>query len=142
MPSQARRQAKADTNQTVLERLLDQKRTDAIWNVWPRRDVDALTRLYYLAQGSFRLFQIVVINFERRRKDYRQMLTHHIITLLLVTSSYAYHFIPVGTLILCIMDFVDILLPVGLIVHGQAYQDANLNAGCQDLPLYALESML
>jgi acyl-CoA-dependent ceramide synthase len=40
------------------------------------------------------------------------MFTHHIFTTALLFLSYGYYHMRVGTVILCIMDFVDIILPV------------------------------
>jgi acyl-CoA-dependent ceramide synthase len=40
------------------------------------------------------------------------MFTHHIFTVALIFLSYGYYHMRVGTLILTIMDLVDILLPV------------------------------
>lgn len=67
---------------------------------------------YYLVQLAFWLQQILVVNVEEKRKDYAQMFTHHIITSALVIFSYAYYQTKVGNTILCLMDIVDILLPV------------------------------
>ena len=67
---------------------------------------------YYLVQFAFWLQQILVVNIEERRKDYLQMFTHHVITCALIFTSYGYHQTKVGNLILCLMDVVDIVLPV------------------------------
>lgn len=55
---------------------------------------------------------IIVINLEERRKDYHQMFAHHIITVLLMSTSYTMNYTRVGNAILCTMDLVDIILPV------------------------------
>lgn len=65
-------------------------------------------------QFAFWVQQILVVNIEKRRKDYAQMFTHHIITCTLMFASYSYHQTKVGNLILCFMDGVDILLAVSL----------------------------
>ena len=67
---------------------------------------------YYLVQFAFWLQQIIVVNIEERRKDYWQMLSHHIITCILMLTSYGYHQTKVGNVILCLMDVVDIFLSV------------------------------
>jgi acyl-CoA-dependent ceramide synthase len=74
-----------------------------------------LLKWYYLVQYAFWLQQILVVNIEERRKDYHQMLTHHIITCGLMFLSYGYHLTKVGNLILCIMDVGDLILPVRII---------------------------
>ena len=67
---------------------------------------------YYLVQFAFWIQQIVVVNIEERRKDYSEMFTHHIITCFLVFGSYTYYQTKVGNAILCLMDVLDITLPV------------------------------
>lgn len=71
-----------------------------------------LFKWYYLVQFAFWLQQILVVNIEKRRKDYLQMSTHHVITCALIFTSYGYHQTKVGNLILCLLDVVDIVLPV------------------------------
>lgn len=74
--------------------------------------MNGLLKQYYLIQFAFWLQQILVVNIEERRKDYSQMLTHHIITCILIFSSYGHHHTRVGNVILCLMDIVDVILPV------------------------------
>lgn len=54
----------------------------------------------------------MVINIEERRKDHWQMFTHHIVTTMLIFTSYGYHQTRVANLVLCVMDVVDLILPV------------------------------
>lgn len=71
---------------------------------------------YYLVQFAFWLQQILVVNIEERRKDHLQMFTHHVITCALIFTSYGYHQTKVGNLILCLMDVVDLVLPVSILL--------------------------
>ena len=88
----------------------------ALWRNWPIREMEGFAKWYYLVQFGFYLQQIVVVNIEERRKDYAQMFTHHIITCALIFASYGYHQYRVGTLILCLMDLVDVFLPLAKIL--------------------------
>lgn len=83
-----------------------------LWTDWPNREMDGLIKGYVLAQLSFWLQQIIVINIEDRRKDHWQMFSHHIITTALISSCYCYHHTRVGNYILVIMDVVDLFFPV------------------------------
>lgn len=83
-----------------------------LWANWPQRELTGLVKGYVLAQWAFWLQQILVIYMEERRKDHYQMLTHHIITIGLLSSCYFYHHTRVGNLVLVLMDVVDIFLPV------------------------------
>lgn len=84
----------------------------AVWYDWPNREIGGLLKWYILVQFGFWIQQIMVINIEKRRKDHWQMFTHHIVTCILLFTSYGYHQTKVANLILCLMDVVDILLPV------------------------------
>ncbi|KAL2888238.1 Sphingosine N-acyltransferase lag1 [Ceratocystis lukuohia] len=83
-----------------------------LWTNWPDRELNGLSKLYILAQWGFWVQQVLVINIEERRKDHYQMLTHHFITIALVSSCYSYHQTRVGILILVLMDVVDLFLPL------------------------------
>ncbi|KAI0597217.1 putative longevity-assurance protein [Biscogniauxia sp. FL1348] len=83
-----------------------------LWTDWPNRELDGPMKAYLLAQWAFWLQQVLVINIEERRKDHWQMLSHHFITISLISASYCYHHIRVGHLILVLMDVVDLFLPL------------------------------
>ncbi|KAL3460317.1 longevity assurance proteins LAG1/LAC1 [Aspergillus heterothallicus] len=79
---------------------------------WPTRELSEVTKAYILCQWAFWLQQLVVINIEERRKDHWQMLAHHIITIVLMSTSYALHLTRVANLVLVLMDVVDIVFPL------------------------------
>ena len=83
-----------------------------IWQGWPFREVEGVFKWYYLVQWGFWIQQMLVVNIEEKRKDYTQMFVHHIFTTVLLFLSYGYYHMRVGIVILCIMDLVDIILPV------------------------------
>jgi acyl-CoA-dependent ceramide synthase len=85
---------------------------DELWTNWPDRELDGFMKAYVMVQWSFWIQQILVVHIEDRRKDHWQMLTHHFITVTLVSASYAYHQTRVGSLILWLMDVVDLTFPV------------------------------
>jgi len=68
---------------------------------------------YILIQYAFWLQQLLVIHIEARRKDHMQMLTHHIVTTILIFTAYGYHQTKVANLILCVLDVLDMVLAVG-----------------------------
>lgn len=74
-------------------------------------------KYYYLTVLGIWIFHIFVIHVEKRRKDHYEMLSHHIITVLLVYGSYKYHFTRIGNLILAIMNFVDIWLALAKVLR-------------------------
>lgn len=85
---------------------------EELWSTWPSRQISGELKWYYLVQLSFWLQQLLAINLEKRRKDYRQMFLHHVVTSFLMYVAYAYRWTKVGNVVLVIMDVVDFLLPV------------------------------
>ncbi len=83
-----------------------------LWTDWPQRDIDGLMKGYMLAQWAYWIQQILVVSIEAHRKDYWQMIVHHVVTITLITTSYAYHHTRAGNQILVLMDIVDLILPV------------------------------
>jgi acyl-CoA-dependent ceramide synthase len=96
-----------------------------MWKGWPFREICGLSKFYYLAQWAFWIAQILVVNIEEKRKDYAEMFTHHIFTIALLFLSYGYYHTRVGIVILCIMDLVDIVLPVSANLHNRRPHHAN-----------------
>ncbi|KAH8435077.1 Sphingosine N-acyltransferase lag1 [Aspergillus melleus] len=80
-----------------------------MWTDWPTRELPAINKTYMLCQWAFWLQQVLVIHIERRRKDHWQMLAHHTVAIVLISTSYAWHLTRVANLILVLMDVVDIL---------------------------------
>lgn len=85
---------------------------EELWSTWPSRQISGELKWYYLVQLAFWLQQLLAINLEKRRKDYSQMFTHHIVTSFLMYVAYTYRWTKVGHVVLVIMDVVDFLLPV------------------------------
>lgn len=83
------------------------------WHGWPslRQDAFAVDN-FYLVQLAFNLqclIQIVLI--ESRKKDYAQMVSHHVITILLIWSSYYVGLMRVGLIIITVVaDGPDLFL--------------------------------
>ncbi|KAI9711571.1 MAG: sphingosine N-acyltransferase lag1 [Bogoriella megaspora] len=95
-----------------------------LWTEFPTRSMTGVVKWYYLVQFASWLQQILVVNIEERRKDYSQMFTHHVITSALVFASYGHYQTKVGIAILCLMDIIDILLPVAKVLKYLGFQTA------------------
>jgi acyl-CoA-dependent ceramide synthase len=83
-----------------------------LWRGYPHSHLAAPVKLYYLSQTAFYTHQILILNAEAKRKDHWQMMTHHIITVVLMLGSYFTSFNRVGCIIMVLMDWCDIFLPV------------------------------
>ncbi|RAH65659.1 longevity assurance proteins LAG1/LAC1 [Aspergillus aculeatinus CBS 121060] len=91
---------------------------------WPTRDLPGLTKVYILGQWAFWLQQILVLNIEARRKDHWQMLAHHLVTVVLISTAYALHLTRVANLVLILMDVVDIFFPLAKCLKYLGYTTA------------------
>ncbi|KAG9403046.1 Ceramide synthase 1 [Aphanomyces cochlioides] len=70
-----------------------------------------LTKLLYITQLAIWIYTAFSCKFlEEVRKDYLVMMSHHVVTIALVTWSYAMGFLPVGVVVLIIHDASDIPL--------------------------------
>lgn len=88
----------------------------SLFNGYPRLYLDPGMKLYYLSQLAFWVQQIVVIHLEEKRKDHYQMLTHHFVTVALLSTSYGDRQCRVGNAVLVCMDIVDLIFPVSLLL--------------------------
>ncbi|KAI8365958.1 TLC domain-containing protein [Radiomyces spectabilis] len=84
--------------------------TTYFWRDYPVLDYTQEFKYYYLLQFAFWLQQIFVLQIEAPRKDYRELVMHHINTLLLISLSYGCNFTRVGNAVFVCMDLPDAFL--------------------------------
>ncbi|KAH8697273.1 putative longevity-assurance protein [Talaromyces proteolyticus] len=94
----------------------------AVWAEWPKPSASAGMKWYLLTQLAFWIQQIFVVNIEERRKDFLQMLSHHVATSMLLGSAYIYRFYNVANVVLSLMDIVDWMLPLAKILKYYGYE--------------------
>lgn len=92
---------------------------------YPHIPLPGVIKFYYLSQTAFYLHQILILNAEARRKDHVQMMMHHIITIILLVTSYFYNYTRAGCLILVLMDPCDVFLSVRNTSCHELERDAN-----------------
>ncbi|KAI0663260.1 longevity assurance proteins LAG1/LAC1 [Cubamyces menziesii] len=83
-----------------------------VWTNYPHIPLAGPVKFYYLLQTAFYMHQVLILNAEARRKDHWQMMTHHVITIVLMVGSYFYNYTRIGCLIMILMDWCDIFLPL------------------------------
>jgi len=67
--------------------------------------------LFYMYQCGFYLYSLFAVLFlDVRRRDWYQLITHHIVTLYLIIYSWQWGFVRIGLLILILLDTSDIFL--------------------------------
>lgn len=89
-------------------------RSHEFWTDQPVARLTGFVKAYYLVQIGFWVQQLATLALltraNERRKDHWAMTTHHIITTLLLVSSYAVHLTRIGNAVLVIMDTADVFL--------------------------------
>lgn len=88
--------------------------TTAMFEGFPHRKHEAVFKAYYLLQASYWSQQAIVLmlQLEKPRKDFRELVGHHIITLALIGLSYRFHFAYMGIAVYITHDISDFFLAV------------------------------
>lgn len=91
--------------------------TTAMFEGFPHRKHEALFKAYYLLQASYWSQQAVVLilQLEKPRKDFKELVLHHVVTLALIALSYRFHFTHMGIAVYITHDISDFFLAVSII---------------------------
>ncbi|KAK3015052.1 hypothetical protein RJ639_005577, partial [Escallonia herrerae] len=78
---------------------------------WPNHELKLPIALIYMCQCGFYVYSIAaLLTWETRRKDFSVMMSHHIVTVILIGYSYITRFFRVGSVILALHDASDVFL--------------------------------
>ncbi|XP_041995341.1 ceramide synthase LOH2-like [Salvia splendens] len=78
---------------------------------WPDQELKLSVKLIYMCQCGFYLYSIAaLLTWETRRKDFSVMMSHHIVTVILISYSYMTRFFQIGIVILALHDASDVFL--------------------------------
>ncbi|PNX82269.1 LAG1 longevity assurance 2-like protein, partial [Trifolium pratense] len=56
---------------------------------WPNQELKSPVMIYYMCQCGFYIYSIAaILGWETRRKDFAVMFSHHVITVILIGTSY------------------------------------------------------
>eukprot|EP00981_Chlorochromonas_danica_P003265 scaffold634_cov185-Ochromonas_danica.AAC.2 len=82
--------------------------TSSMWTNWPKFNIPANIRFYYLIELGCYIHQLCWT--EVNRSDATEMIAHHIITITLILLSYLLCYWEIGSIFLLIHDVSDVLL--------------------------------
>ncbi|KAL8867471.1 MAG: hypothetical protein Q9198_008502 [Flavoplaca austrocitrina] len=90
--------------------------TVGMYETFPNRTHEALFKAYYLLQASYWAQQALVLclGLEKPRRDYKELVGHHVVTLALIWLSYRFHFTYMGLAVYITHDISDFFLAVSL----------------------------
>ncbi|XP_005098579.1 ceramide synthase 2 [Aplysia californica] len=77
------------------------------WKGWPEHHISDDIYWYYMVEGAFYLSLLFSLFTDHKRKDFVEMVVHHVATLTLMTLSWVNNFVRIGTLVLLVHDAVD-----------------------------------
>lgn len=80
------------------------------WTNLPYDHIDDGSHLYYIIQLSYYGSCLVTLPFDNKRKDFLELVIHHLATVLLIGFSYMANFYRAGTLVMVVHDASDIFL--------------------------------
>lgn len=88
--------------------------TVGMFEGFPHRTHEGLFKAYYLLQASYWAQQALVLCLllEKPRKDFKELVGHHIVTLALIWLSYRFHFTYMGLAVYITHDISDFFLAV------------------------------
>jgi very-long-chain ceramide synthase len=86
--------------------------TTAFYELYPHYSHTADFKAYYLLQAAFWSQQAIVLmlQLEKPRKDFKELVLHHIVTLALIGLSYRFHFTWMGVAVFVTHDASDFFL--------------------------------
>ncbi|CAC5378028.1 Ceramide synthase 5 [Mytilus coruscus] len=85
-------------------------KTENCWVGWPKQHISNDVYWYYAIELGFYWSLLFTLSTDHKRKDFTEMVTHHVVTIILVFFSWVTNFVRIGTLVLCVHDAVDYFL--------------------------------
>lgn len=88
--------------------------TAGMYANFPHKTHEAIFKFYYLFQAAYWAQQaiVLVLGMEKPRKDYKELVGHHIVSLALIALSYRFHFTYMGLAVYITHDISDFFLAV------------------------------
>jgi len=88
--------------------------TRGMYEDFPHWYQEGYLKFYYLFQAAYWTQQAIVLmlGMEKPRKDFKELVAHHIVTLALIGCSYRFHFTYIGLAIYTTHDISDFFLAV------------------------------
>lgn len=86
--------------------------TRGMYEDFPHKTHDAVFKFYYLFQAAYWAQQAIVLmlGMEKPRKDFKELVGHHIVSLALIALSYRFHFTYMGIAVFITHDISDFFL--------------------------------
>lgn len=98
-------------------------RTEHFWIDYPHWDMKPELKRYYLMQAAYWCHQylVLVLKLEKPRKDYQELVAHHLVTLWLIGWSYLINLTRIGNAVYVSMDVPDTFLGLSKLLNYIQY---------------------
>ncbi|KAF7301749.1 TLC domain-containing protein [Mycena indigotica] len=102
--------------------------TKYFWLGYPHWDMTPELKRYYLMQMAYwcQQFIVLVLRLEKPRKDYNELIAHHIVTLWLVGWSYLVNLTLIGNAVYLSMDLPDTCLAFSKVLNYLRFERAKV----------------
>ncbi|KAJ9705035.1 hypothetical protein PVL29_003198 [Vitis rotundifolia] len=78
---------------------------------WPNEELTLPLKLFYMCQCGFYIYSIAaLLTWETRRRDFSVMMSHHVVTVILIGYSYMSSFVRIGSVVLALHDASDVFM--------------------------------
>ncbi|KAF6825949.1 sphingosine n-acyltransferase lac1 [Colletotrichum plurivorum] len=86
--------------------------TTGMYESFPHKTHEAVVKFYYLFEAAYWAQQalVMLLGMEKPRKDYYELVAHHIVTLALIGLSYRFHFTYMGIAVYLTHDISDFFM--------------------------------
>ncbi|KAM4068150.1 TLC domain-containing protein [Hirsutella rhossiliensis] len=93
--------------------------TRGMYEDFPHRTHEAVVKFYYLFQAAYWAQQaiVLVLGMEKPRKDFKELVGHHIVSLALIGLSYRFHFTYMGIAVYTTHDISDFFLATSKVLN-------------------------
>ncbi|TDZ18488.1 Sphingosine N-acyltransferase-like protein FUM17 [Colletotrichum orbiculare MAFF 240422] len=93
--------------------------TRGMYEAFPHMTHDAGFKFYYLFQAAYWAQQalVLLLGLEKPRKDFKELVGHHIVSLALIALSYRFHFTYMGLAVYTTHDISDFFLATSKVLN-------------------------